>query len=59
MAPHQNDIEPKIIIKTLIAPRAGFEPATLRLTAECSTVELSRNCKLQITYNVNIYKKSR
>ena len=23
-------------------PRAGFEPATLRLTAECSTAELSR-----------------
>ena len=26
-----------------MAPRAGFEPATLRLTAGCSTVELSRN----------------
>ncbi len=26
-----------------LAPRAGFEPATLRLTAGCSTVELSRN----------------
>ena len=25
------------------APRAGFEPATLRLTAGCSTVELPRN----------------
>src|SRR5579884_841307 len=25
------------------APRAGFEPATHRLTAGCSTVELSRN----------------
>jgi hypothetical protein len=24
-------------------PRAGFEPATLRLTAACSTVELPRN----------------
>ena len=24
------------------APRAGLEPATLRLTAECSTIELSR-----------------
>ena len=26
-----------------MAPRAGFEPAALRLTAECSTAELSRN----------------
>jgi hypothetical protein len=26
-----------------MAPRAGFEPATYRLTAGCSTVELSRN----------------
>ena len=26
-----------------VAPRAGFEPATLRLTAGCSTVELPRN----------------
>jgi hypothetical protein len=26
-----------------LAPRAGFEPATLRLTAECSTIELPRN----------------
>ena len=26
-----------------MAPRKGFEPSTYRLTAECSTVELSRN----------------
>src|SRR5262245_56278561 len=26
-----------------LAPRAGFEPATLRLTAGCSAVELPRN----------------
>ena len=26
-----------------MAPRAGLEPATLRLTAECSTIELPRN----------------
>ena len=26
-----------------LAPRAGLEPATLRLTAGCSTIELSRN----------------
>ena len=27
----------------MLAPRVGFEPTTLRLTAECSTAELSRN----------------
>ena len=26
-----------------MAPAVGFEPTTLRLTAECSTVELLRN----------------
>ena len=25
------------------APRVGLEPTTTRLTAECSTIELSRN----------------
>ncbi len=29
-----------------MAPRVGFEPTTLRLTAACSTVELSRKIKL-------------
>ena len=29
-----------------LTPRAGFEPATLRLTAECSTAELSRTISL-------------
>ena len=27
----------------LLAPTAGLEPATNRLTADCSTTELSRN----------------
>jgi hypothetical protein len=27
---------------TRLAPRVGFEPTTLRLTAACSTIELSR-----------------
>ncbi len=26
-----------------LAPRAGFEPATIRLTVGCSTAELPRN----------------
>ena len=30
-------------IAGLLAPRAGFEPATIRLTVECSTAELPRN----------------
>ena len=29
-------------LKKNVAPRAGLEPATLRLTAECSTIEPSR-----------------
>lgn len=29
-------------LDVLMAPQAGFEPATYRLTAECSTVELLR-----------------
>ena len=32
-----------LLVLTRLAPRAGFEPATLRLTAGCSTVELPRN----------------
>jgi hypothetical protein len=28
-----------------LAPRVGFEPTTLRLTAECSTVELPRSVR--------------
>ncbi len=29
--------------RTFLAPRVGFEPTTLRLTAGCSTAELTRN----------------
>ena len=32
-----------------VAPQAGFEPATDRLTADCSTTELLRN----VVHNVN------
>ncbi|KKQ81728.1 MAG: hypothetical protein UT05_C0009G0006 [Parcubacteria group bacterium GW2011_GWF2_38_76] len=28
---------------SVFTPRAGFEPATNRLTGDCSTAELSRN----------------
>ena len=30
-------------VLSLLAPPVGFEPTTLRLTAECSTAELRRN----------------
>ena len=30
-------------MEVILTPRVGFEPTTLRLTAECSTAELSRN----------------
>ena len=30
----------------MLAPQVGFEPTTLRLTAECSTVELLRSMSL-------------
>ena len=33
----------QLSVKKKKAPRAGLEPATTRLTAECSTIELSRN----------------
>ena len=31
-----------------MAPRAGLEPATTRLTAECSTIELSGNAVVSV-----------
>ena len=33
-----------------MAPRAGLEPATYRLTAGCSTIELSRNALRRVYY---------
>ncbi len=30
-------------LKKILAPQVGFEPTTLRLTAECSTIELLRS----------------
>ena len=33
-----------------LAPRARFELATLRLTAECSTIELPGNGKLDLQF---------
>ena len=32
-----------VVTYILLAPAAGFEPATLSLTATCSTAELRRN----------------
>jgi hypothetical protein len=33
----------KEVKKKKMAPQVGFEPTTLRLTAECSTIELLRS----------------
>ena len=32
----------KKLLQAAFTPRVGLEPTTLRLTAECSTIELSR-----------------
>ena len=40
-----------------VAPRAGFEPATYRLTAGCSTAELPgnmRSSRMSAAYNKRI-----
>ena len=34
----------------MLAPQVGFEPTTLRLTAECSTVELLRSMDLMFPF---------
>src|ERR1700743_1198284 len=39
-----------------LAPRAGFEPATIRLTVECSTAELPRNKAKRRSLAVRITK---
>ncbi len=36
-----------------MAPQVGFEPTTVRLTAECSTTELLRNKKYKIMMGLN------
>ena len=42
-------------VSSLLAPRTGFEPVTYRLTAGCSTIELSRNiCDYKSTNQLRI-----
>src|SRR6266446_1365671 len=43
----------------LLAPRAGFEPATIRLTVECSTAELPRNRRKGVRDGEHITKPPR
>jgi hypothetical protein len=38
-----------------LAPRVGFEPTTLRLTAGCSTIELPRNFEKRLNVNFLFY----
>ena len=40
--------------KKHLAPQVGFEPTTLRLTAECSTVELLRSISLRWAQAVSL-----
>ena len=42
-----------------MAPRAGFEPATKRLTAACSATELPRKNETRLTYNIKFINVSR
>ena len=39
----------KSFLQVAFTPRVGLEPTTLRLTAECSTIELSRIIQLKIS----------
>ena len=36
----------RLSVSLVLAPRVGLEPTTTRLTAECSTIELSRNVRI-------------
>src|SRR5215471_21725796 len=47
-----------LIFLGILAPRAGFEPATIRLTVECSTAELPRNKAKRRSLAVRITKPS-
>ena len=48
-----------LIVWDILAPRAGFEPATIRLTVECSTAELPRNRAKQGSRRQRITKPPR
>jgi len=37
-----------------LAPRAGFEPATNRLTVDCSTAELPRKEEKMVLFSLNV-----
>ena len=39
-----------------LAPAAGFEPATSKLTASCSTIELRRNTPRIIAITIEVVK---
>src|SRR4030095_12625309 len=65
MADHSEAQVVDFIGLTGLAPRAGLEPATLRLTAGCSAIELPRNAewvrltRTRRTRNLTIVAKSR
>ena len=39
------------LLLEILAPQVGLEPTTLRLTAECSAIELLRNKRPRIAAN--------
>jgi hypothetical protein len=45
-------------MKEKLAPRARFELATLRLTAECSTVELPGNTQAGLLFYSSLYSRA-
>ena len=48
------------VYKDFLAPRTGLEPVTLRLTAGCSTIELSRNTfySIVILYFYSLHRRT-
>ena len=60
------DVYKRQLLQVAFTPRVGLEPTTLRLTAECSTIELSRIIILDIyipsklhTDSLDVYKRQR
>ena len=46
-----------LILIDFMAPEVGLEPTTLRLTAECSAIELLRNdvCRVLLLRRTTLY----
>jgi hypothetical protein len=51
---NQNRINSSDFVDHGLAPTAGLEPATSKLTASCSTIELRRNTRIIIPITLSI-----